>query len=79
MDLGTVVQEHDDAVRTAKKGGSKKGGSSRQRQAVLDLAASGVQIRPKRRMPVGKVGGEAGGVEQQAAVDGEGKRCGALQ
>lgn len=55
VDLGTVVKRHEDAVRTAKKGGSKKGGSARQRQAALEQAASGVQIRPKRRMPVSKV------------------------
>ena len=55
VDLGTVVKQHEDAVRTAKKGGSKKGGSARQRQAALEQAASGVQIRPKRRMPVSKV------------------------
>lgn len=55
MDLGTVVREHEEAVRTAKKGSSKKGGGSRQRQALLEQAASGVQIRPKRRMPVSKV------------------------
>ncbi len=56
VDLGTVVREHEDAVRTAKKGSSKKGGGGRQRQAALEQAASGVQIRPKRRMPVSKVG-----------------------
>ncbi|PRW56291.1 molecular chaperone [Chlorella sorokiniana] len=55
VDLGTAVKQHEDAVRTAKKGGSKKGGSGRQRQAALAQAASGVQIRPKRRMPVSKV------------------------
>ncbi len=57
MDLGTAVQEYDEAVRTAKKGG--KAGSRRlgkRSEAAAELAASGVQIRPKRRMPVSKVG-----------------------
>lgn len=58
MDLGSVVREHDNAVRAAKKGTSVKSGSrSGARQAALGPAAAGPQIRPKRRMPVSKVGG----------------------
>lgn len=59
VDLGSVVKEFDDAVRTVQKGGSKAGkgkrAASKQGQAAAELAASGVQIRPKRRLPVGKV------------------------
>ncbi|PSC71655.1 molecular chaperone [Micractinium conductrix] len=54
VDLGTAVKEYDDAVRSVKKGGSKRG-ATKQGQAAAELAASGVQIRPKRRLPVGEV------------------------
>lgn len=62
MDLGTVVKEYEDAVKSVKKGGTKGGAGRRQSkrgEAAVELAASGVQIRPKRRMPVGKVSGVA--------------------
>ena len=62
VDLGTVVKEYDDAVRTSKKGSSKAGGkraggSKQAAERQAELVAGGVQIRPKRRMPVSKVGG----------------------
>ncbi|KAL4457798.1 hypothetical protein ABPG75_012663 [Micractinium tetrahymenae] len=61
VDLGTVVKEYDDAVRAVKKGAASKAGGKRgaartaKGQAAKELAEGGVQIRPKRRMPVGKV------------------------
>lgn len=58
VDLGTVVKEYEDAVKSVKKGGTKGGAGRRQSkrgEAAVELAASGVQIRPKRRMAVGKV------------------------
>jgi hypothetical protein len=62
VDLGTVVKEYDDAVRTSKKGSSKAGGkraggSKQAAEWQAELVAGGVQIRPKRRMPVSKVSG----------------------
>ncbi|KAI3436735.1 hypothetical protein D9Q98_006150 [Chlorella vulgaris] len=59
VDLGTIVREFDDAVKTVKKGGSSPKGSgkrqSKRGEAATALAASGVQIRPKRRQPVSRV------------------------
>ena len=54
------------AVRSVKKGGSKRG-ATKQGQAAAELAASGVQIRPKRRLPVGEVRGGEDAVGVRAA------------
>ncbi|KAL4443054.1 hypothetical protein ABPG77_008545 [Micractinium sp. CCAP 211/92] len=61
VDLGTAVKEYEDAVRAVKKGAASKAGGKRgaaraaKGQAAKELAQGGVQIRPKRRMPVSEV------------------------
>ena len=56
VDLGTAVQEYEDAVRSVKKKGKGGSGSRAGAAAAAELAATGVpQIRPKRRMPVSEV------------------------
>lgn len=56
VDLGAVVKEWEDAVRSVKKGGKGgRGQGTMDAAATADLAASGVQIRPKRRLPVTEV------------------------
>jgi heat shock protein 1/8 len=55
VDLGTVVKEYDDAFKSLK---SQKGKNKRKKGpsgADADLAKSGPQIRPKRRLPVSQV------------------------
>lgn len=67
MDLGTVLAEHEQQVKRSggKRGsrggkaaggkGGAKGGSKSSGAAAAAAAAAGVQIRPKRRLPVSKV------------------------
>ena len=68
VDLGTVVREYDDAVRTVKRGGSSSSGkagrgggkgSGDTKSEAARRVAQGIRIQPKRRMPVSKVRGPA--------------------
>jgi molecular chaperone DnaK len=48
VDLGTAVRDHDDAVRAARRGGKAS-------RAAAEAATGGVQLRPRRRLPVSEV------------------------
>lgn len=55
VDLGTVVKEYDDAFKSLKSQKGKQRKRKGPSGADADLAKSGPQIRPKRRLPVSQV------------------------
>lgn len=59
VDLGTAVKEYEEQLRRAASG--SKGRRRRSKEAAAEAAGlKGVQIRPKRRLPVSKVGAKGG-------------------